>query len=74
MKAIRSLSARIHWNRRMYILRDFMGNSRKIAWEPVRFVAMTPAPASYCRTRWWGQKLRVSARIVFRLLRLELRM
>jgi hypothetical protein len=28
----------------MYILRDFMGNSRKIAWEPVRFVSYAACP------------------------------
>ena len=50
----------------MYILRDFMGNSRKIAWEPVRFVSYDACPGIVIVDHaGGGQKLRVQRQDLF---------
>ena len=50
----------------MYILRDFMGCSRKIAWELVRFVSYDACPGTVIVDHTGrGQKLRVQRQDLF---------
>ena len=50
----------------MYILRDFMSNSRKIVWEPVRFVSYDACPAIVIVDHAGrGKKLRVQRQDLF---------
>jgi len=49
-----------------YILRDFLGASRKIAWEPVRFVSYDACPGIVIVDHAGrGEKLRVQRQDLF---------
>ena len=48
-----------------YILRDFLGRDRKIAWVPVRFVSYAPCPGIVIVANGGGSKLRVQREDLF---------